>query len=128
MTLRVRQLSATGDMAFGQGSSNFLINSSATIAQIIGTRLRLWSGEWFLNLKAGVPYLQQILGKPNSVATAEMVLRAQILACPGVSSIQLFSASYDANTRTITINATGVQTIFSAQPFNITLPLPVPPG
>jgi hypothetical protein len=107
--MRVRALSATGDMTFGQGTSNYLVNSSAAVAQIIGTTLKLWLGEWFLNLSAGIPWSTQIAGR-NTLPLATMILRSAILNVPGVTSIG--SLTYTLVNRSFTVTITNVMTIY----------------
>src|SRR5208283_5330097 len=60
--MRVRKLSTTGGMTFGQGLANFYINSAAGVGQEVVTRLKLIQGEWYLDQSQGVPWFTQILG------------------------------------------------------------------
>lgn len=98
-------------MTFGNGSANYLIDTSSAVAQIVGTTLKLWLGEWFLNLSAGVPWSTQVVGR-NTLPVAQMVIRAAILGAAGVTSIGSLTFNLDANTRKLTVTATKVQTIF----------------
>lgn len=125
--MRVRALSSAGDMTFGQGTANYLVNSSQAVAQIIKTVLGLWQGEWFLALNAGVPWNTQILGR-NAAPLAVMVIRTAILNVSGVVSIGNLSFNYDAATRTVTIVITNLQTQFSANDGiipQVTIPVPL---
>lgn len=124
MVLRVRALSPSGDMTFGQGSSNYLIDEPATVAQIIGTRLKLFQGEWFLNLRTGIPYLQQIVGR-GTLPLADLILRNAMASSPGVVSIGDYSSTLTRNSRTFTVTATDIQTIFG--PITQTFPAAVLP-
>lgn len=113
-------MSATGDMQFGQGGANFLANSSAAVAQLIGTRLKLWQGEWFLDTLAGTPWLQQIIGK-NTQLLYDEAIRETILLTPGVVGLVSYASSFDHALRTLTVTAT-VDTIYGLQ-VNINTPL-----
>jgi len=68
MTLRVRALDpATGDYQIFRGvASEFLVDSPEAVRQKVQTRLLLFQGEWFADLGAGTPWLQQILGRHAS--------------------------------------------------------------
>jgi hypothetical protein len=76
--MRVRQLSPTGDYAFGSGQANFLVNSPQAVAQIVETYLRLWLGEWYLNTNDGTPWLEGVFGY-NSKDEADQTLIQTIL-------------------------------------------------
>lgn len=100
--MRVRALADDGDCRFGRGRLDFLVDSAEAVAQNIKTRLQLFSGEWFLNVDEGTPWLTQILGEGHAMEYAA-VLRARILGAPGVREIVSFSDSYDPETRRITV-------------------------
>lgn len=105
-------------MTFGQGQGNFFIDNPDAVAQIIGTRLQLWRGQWFLSLSDGIPYVQKIVSKgppnapPNAVSLASSILRSAVAASPGVQSIGSFSVGYDPSTRAFTATISDVNTIF----------------
>src|SRR6185437_8418050 len=117
--MRYRALSPTGDMTFGQGSANFLVNSPDGVAQAITTKLRLWLGEWYLNLQDGTPYQTQILGR-GTVGKYDQAIQNRIRQVPGVVSLLSYSSSLDVTTRSLSINAR-VLTAFGATPVSIIL-------
>lgn len=126
MTYRIRRQDADGDMTFGQGAQNFLVDSPAAVAQRILTRLRLWEGEWFLDLTDGTPYHQSIL-EHRSIALAGELIRQRILGTPFVSAIDDFSVSFNPTTRALLITAT-VSTLFGRVKFSVPLtPQPANP-
>jgi hypothetical protein len=90
--MRVRAMTATGDMTFGQSGSNFFVNSPQAVAQLITTRLKLWVGEWFLDQTAGTPWSTQILGT-GTKQLYDSVIRTVILNTPGVIGISEYSSS-----------------------------------
>lgn len=96
--MRYRRLDATGDMTFGQGGANFLADSPETVAQSVLTRLRLWAGEWYLNIAEGTPYKEAVLGK-GTEKTAELAMRQRILETKGVQSLDSFSYALDRDQR-----------------------------
>lgn len=114
-------MDASLDMTFGQGTANFLIDEPETVAQIIGTRLRLFEGEWFLNETAGVPWLQKIVGA-HTLPLAGGIIHSAILGSPGVQSDSNYSCVYDGTIRLLTVDDT-VQTIFG----QLTVAFQLPP-
>lgn len=100
-----RRLDTNHDMTFGQGLANFAIEAEAT-AQRVYTRLQLLNGEWFLNTDAGIPYLQEILVKPENLPLAESLIKKTILQTDGIQEITAFDMIFDRATRKLDIAAT----------------------
>lgn len=84
--MRYRKLDSNGDMVFGHGAADYLIDSGAAVAQAIQTALLLFEEEWFLDITAGVPYYQKIVGY-NTAPTYDLILQTAILAVQGVTGI-----------------------------------------
>ena len=120
--MRVRAM-VGGDMTFGQGSANFLVNSPACVAQLIGTRLNLWEGEWFLDQTAGMPWMQNVIGR-HTAAEYDQAIREHVLETQGVTGLVSYSSRYDSATRTLT-PAGVVDTAYGA---NIGFSIPVNGG
>lgn len=115
--MRYRPLDSNGDATLGVP---FLVNSPATVAQAISTRLKLFQGEWFMDITDGTPWFQSILGKqfgsdPNSF------IRQRILGTPGVTSILSYNSSI--NGRTIAVSGT-VATQFGVATFSTSITIP----
>lgn len=93
--MRYRQLSADGDYTFGQGQANFLVDTPACVAQRVLTRLKLWTGEWFVDTTEGTPWLTQILSAnvKNTVPLYDRAIRNRVLQTPGVTGIEDYSSS-----------------------------------
>ena len=106
--MRYRALDAAGDMTFGAGSANFLVNSPDAVAQAVMTRLRLLTGEWFLDTSEGTPYATQILGR-NTEATYDQAIRERILDTEGVTELVRYSSSLVG--RRLSIDAT-IDTVY----------------
>lgn len=81
-----RQLDASGDYQLGR----FLANSPEAVGQAVLTRLKLWRGEWFLDVTEGTPYLQDILGHNTNY---DLEIQARILGTPGVLEITDYASS-----------------------------------
>lgn len=104
-----RRLDDAHDMTFGQGLANYARDAEAT-AQSVKTRLLLLNGEWFLDLDAGVPYLQKIMVRPANLPLAESVIKRTILETEGVAELRSFVMTFDREPRRLTIQATVVNT------------------
>lgn len=83
------------------------INTEAEqVAQAVRSRLLFYQGEWFLDLTAGIPYFQQIFQKPAQIATAESVIKSEILKTKGLNSLTSFSSNFDRQTRQFSVSFT----------------------
>lgn len=98
------ELRIGGDYTWGQSERNYLVDSPTAVAQAVLTRLKLWQGEWFLNLQEGVPYLQQILGHPPGANVPDSAIRARILGTPYVTRLTDWASTYDPNNRNFTVS------------------------
>src|ERR1700679_3912461 len=96
-TITVRALNpVTWEPQQGNGQANF-ISDLAAVTQIIATRLRLFQGEWFLNLLDGLPMFQSILGSSGSPRNLQVIMNlisARILGTPFVIGITSINATY----------------------------------
>lgn len=117
--MRIRTQDANGDMTFGRGSGNFLVNSAACVAQNVQTALELKRGEWFLDTTQGTPYSTEVLGY-GTQALYDLALQKEILGVPGVSAITAYSSEFNRTTRKLTVNAT-LSTTFDSVDISATL-------
>lgn len=105
MTIRYRQLTADLDYTFGAGPKEFLVDSAEAVLQAIETRLRLFQGEWFLDINEGTPWFTKILGE-NTQPFLDQAIKERILGTPGVATIEQYTSSIDKNTRKLSVRAT----------------------
>lgn len=89
---------------FVKNGSFATVTEGAQAIQHLRTRLRFLQGEWFLDLFAGVPYLQEILKKPFDMAKVEALLKSEILDTPDIQKLTKFESSFNGETRKLTIN------------------------
>lgn len=115
--MRVRQLSPTGDMTFGASQLNFLVNSPATVAQVVKTSLLLWLGEWYLDTSVGMPWVQGVLGK-HSLDTADVTVQDYILSVQGVTDISEYVSASIQPERVYSASAT-IDTAYGPTPVQI---------
>lgn len=95
--MQQRQLSPTGDYTFGTNQP-FLNNTPQCVAQAVLTRLKLMTGEWFLDTSEGTPYEGQILGH-NTGPTRDIAIRIRILGTQGVVRIVQYASALDSKRR-----------------------------
>lgn len=96
-SITVRALSSSGEPQQGNGQNNF-ISDLAAVAQIIGTRLKLFQGEWFLNLQDGLPLFQSILGSSGTQRNIQVLINlisARIYGSPFVTGIPSITATFE---------------------------------
>lgn len=97
----------------GDGNLAICRNTEA-VGQHARQRVMTYEGEWFLDTSAGVPWLQQILGKkPDVVQTlAEAVIKTEIMETAGVIGIDGLTLSYDRYVRKLAFTGASVTTIY----------------
>ena len=92
----------TGDLAILEGDLS-LISGIDAIRQHLRQRLSLGLGEWFLDINAGVPYLQEILVRNPNISAVEGIFMNTILSTAGVTELNSFTLAFDAPTRTLRV-------------------------
>lgn len=55
--MKYRKLTENGDYAFGRGGADMHGRHPGSRGAAVLTRLRLFAGEWFVDLKEGTPYV-----------------------------------------------------------------------
>lgn len=112
--MRYRKLTATGDMAYGQGNQDFHVDNEA-VRQAIQTRLQLYKGAFWRDLNEGLPLFQSILGASGSQSNLDSIdniIRQRVLGTQGVRSVVSLNSSFETEARQYLFTAT-VQTIYS---------------
>ncbi|BBP84549.1 MULTISPECIES: hypothetical protein [Pseudomonas] len=102
--MRVRRIDKDGDWTFGQGRNNYA-DGSECVAQRVCTRLRSFSGDWFLDLEHGLPWLPR-MERPADLAQIEVDIKRCILTTEGVSEILDFQISETPDDRRLGIAVT----------------------
>lgn len=122
-TISIRALDANHDPMWGQGQANFLTDLNA-VAQIIQTRLLLLQGEWWANLKEGLPVLQKMLGIGGSgknTSPVALAIQQNIAGAPYVTGVGDIITTYDPSVRSFNFTC-DVNTAFGALQVTQTLP------
>lgn len=86
-----------GDLVFSKGLD--------AIVQQCRIAMQMFQGEWFLNLDAGLPYWESILGQKPSVAiqAAQIFVRRELELIDGVVDILKLDVSYTRETRVLSV-------------------------
>lgn len=81
-------------------------SGAEALRQKVVHRLKLFKGEWFLDISRGVPYFQNILGENISLSLATQILTNEIKKEPEVVDVQNISFNFDSTRRTYGYTAT----------------------
>jgi hypothetical protein len=117
--MRYRKLDANGDYTFGHQQADFYRDQPEAVGQAVMTRLRLFTGEWFLDTTEGTPWRTDILGKYTQGAY-DAVIKDRILQTDGVQSIDAYTSTLDRSTRQLSVSAT-ISTIYGTATVQATL-------
>lgn len=99
------------DLVFtGNPPGLVLVEGAHAVGQHVRQRLQTFIGEWFLDTQAGMPWLDQILGRKYDPALAETVVKAEIMKTDGVREITSFSVAFLGETRGLRIRSIEVLT------------------
>ena len=83
-----------------------LVDDTDAIRQHLAQRLKTFMGEWFLDLRIGVPYLQQVMVKNPDPIVLDSVFKAEIIATPGIVELTEFTLQMDARLRQLLLSFT----------------------
>jgi hypothetical protein len=121
--MRYRKLDQNDDYQFGHSLADFWYNQPEAVGQAILTRLRLYRGEWFLDLTVGTPWggfplNDEVVARGQILAertqqTRDLALKRVVLETQGVSGIAAYSSSFDPNIREFRVSIE-VDTIYGA--------------
>lgn len=104
--MRYRAMDANGDYLFGN-TTPFLIDTPAAVAQAISTRLKLYTGEWFLDNREGLDK-SQILGY-DTQGTRDLVIKRRIAGTRGFEQMTSYESDVNVRDFDVTVN---VDTIY----------------
>lgn len=96
-------LDSTGDLDLSTGNLA-LVTGPDEIAQKLKVRYRFFLGEWFLDQRLGVPYIQTIFEKGTSEVLIRNKLQKVAITCPGVAGLTDWEQAVDIVTRAMSIS------------------------
>ncbi len=108
-----RALDSNNDLIVESGQLK-LVTDGAEVVQHVRSRLLFYMEEWFLDINAGVPYLQEIFTKPANIANIESIFKTTILNTPEVSKLLQFSMNYDGESERLLTVFFSAETIFGS--------------
>ena len=92
-----------------------MVTGPHAVGQHVRVRLMTFTGEWFLDINAGVAWLEDILGKRYNPVLAEAMVKNETFATPGVTGINSFSVAYNRDRRDLMIREMEVATEYDDQ-------------
>ena len=99
----------TGDILIKDASFS-IVRGDDALLQHLALRLRFFLAEWFLDLRVGIPYYEDILIKNPDLVLVQGIFREVILETPGVDSISRFDLSVESSTRVMKLDFTVIKT------------------
>lgn len=92
-----------GDLYLTRGQLSLSGTGRDAVVQTVRQRVFTNRGEWFLDLRVGLPYFTDILVKNPDMARVKSLFRQAILDTPGVESIETLELSLDRAARALTV-------------------------
>jgi len=89
--MRVSRLTADGDWVFGKGKASYKTQSQAVL-QNIGTRLKSFIDDWFLDIEHGIDWIT-LFGSKGNKERIEREIEKTILQTDGVVAIINFTTT-----------------------------------
>lgn len=106
---------APADLFLDETGNLAVVTDAEAVGQHVRQRLMTFEGEWFLDAKAGVQWLSEILGFNYDPTLAEALTKAEILNTDGVTGIDSFSVSFDRETRNLKSYNITVNTVYDGR-------------
>jgi hypothetical protein len=104
------------DYTFGKGRENFWIDVPDAVGQAVLTRLKLETGQWFLDTQEGTPWMTKVMGKYTG-DVRDPVIHSRVLDTPGVETILSYSSTLDRETRGLSVSIV-IDTIYGRAQLN----------
>ena len=100
-------LDTTHDLLVTNGDIKLFSDQEANTAQRVEINLLSFLGEWFRDINKGIPYLQTILGRRNSLEVADVEIKSTIINTENISTITQYTSSINSERKlTVTFSAT----------------------
>ena len=94
---------ATGDLVLRDGDI-LLIDNAERVAQQILITLRFWLGEWFLDTKDGIPYLEYVLVKSPNLLHIRQIFTEAMEKVDGVKRVEEMNLAFDVKNRSLRVD------------------------
>lgn len=90
-----------GDIALNSAGLPHFIGGADEAAQRMGVRFKFFRGEWYRDLRLGVPYFEVVFTKAPNLVHVRSLFRQLILGVPGVTRLNRLSETFDRGTRVL---------------------------
>lgn len=100
--MMVRALTPDGDIAT---SGQHFWRDKLAVGQTIATRLRLFHGEYFLDVDEGTEWFAKVLTKQGSLSQTDALVQQRIIRTEKVVGLQRFESDSNIDARTYTLTA-----------------------
>ena len=87
-----------------QNNDLILIDNAERVAQQVLITLRFWLGEWFLDTREGMPYLEYVLVKNPNMSHIRQILTEKIKSVEGVKNIVSLNFDFRRVTRELYVD------------------------
>lgn len=125
--LRSVDVQSPKDWAIDQATGDLeipfrLVSGAEAIGQRLWIRLGFFLGEWFLDTREGIPYLQSVLVSNPDLPMIDLLFQRVIRETPGVKSVLSYASELARATRTYSATfrvecLTGETIRFDSKPF-----------
>jgi hypothetical protein len=105
----------TNDLHLEADGNLAVVHGAKAVGQHVRQRLKTYSGEWFLDTTAGVPWLDEIMGGAYDPGVSEAVVKGEILETHGVVEITSFSVQFNLERRDLMIRDVAIITTYDEQ-------------
>lgn len=99
-----------------------LVDDAEAIRQHLIQRLKTFMGEWFLDLRIGIAYRQQVMVKNPDPIVLDSLFKAEIIATPGIVELTEFGLAMDARLRQLQLTFKAVADTGAVISFNEVIP------
>jgi hypothetical protein len=94
--------SSNGDLDLSLGL-RFTTTLAQYVAQKLDERLSWFLGEWFLDVRLGIPYFRDIIGQRYDRRLIDTLFQRACALTPGVALVKSLRSEFDRSTRTLTV-------------------------
>lgn len=102
------EAAGTGDLVMISG--DLVINSGIdAVRQAAYSRLRFFKGEWFADELVGIDFWGSILIKNPSLPDIREIIRQELLATPGIRSVEQILLDLTNSTRALAVSFAAMQ-------------------
>src|SRR6185503_8634444 len=109
-----------GDLDFSKGLQH-TPDLVTYVLQKLGENFNFWQGEWFLDLRKGIPYFKYVIGQKFDRFLLQTLFRRAAARTHGVGSVEALTLAFNGPTRELVVQlrarTTEGEEIAPAEPF-----------